>query len=100
MTAWSDYVKAYASEHGLTFSVAMKMPEVKLAYKETKKQQIDIEILEEEIEPVLETIVEPVLMQIVEPIVEPVVEIIVEHVAPAPPAIFIAKKKRVLKPKA
>ena len=99
MTAWSDYVKAYASEHGLTFSVAMKMPEVKLAYKETKKQQIDIEILEEEIEPVVAQILEPVVEPVVEPIVEPVVEIIVAHVEPASPAIFIAKKKRVLKPK-
>ena len=78
MTAWSDFVKAYASAHNITFSVAMKLSEVKDAYKIQK-----IALIEDEIE-LLED--EPVVELVVEPVVEaPVVK---------PSLVFISKKKR------
>jgi hypothetical protein len=102
MTLWSDFVRKYADDKGITYSVAMKDPLVKEAYKNQKaeflltfEQKLAEAIEAYEAEVPLE---EPLAVEVIEDSVVTVTYEIVDIPIPAPPIqtprVFISKQKR------
>ena len=120
MTAWSDFCRKYATENGITYTAASKLPEVKELYKLQKaeviaendmifQEKLEEAIIAFEEEKALEVleVLEPepdVPLAALEPLVFAEVPedaiVTVTYEPPAPPQtpkIFLAKPKKLKK---
>jgi len=105
MTAWSDFCRKFATENGITYTAASKLPEVKELYKLQKTEELKEQtaIFEEKMAEAIEIFEAKKALEVLE-ILEPEPEvpedsiITVTYEPPAPPPqtprVFISKQRR------
>ena len=106
MTAWSDFCKKYATENGITYTAASKLPEVKELYKLQKAEFIATNdmIFQEKLEEAIIAFEEEKALEVLEPLVIAEVPedaiVTVTYEPPANPqtgAIFVSSLKKIKK---